>query len=84
MDTQESVGEDSALQKAPELSLDETRRRAIAGAGPREKRFEVFANHLVKDSLVWTAGSVGGRGEASGSDGDFEGPRREAETMLAR
>jgi hypothetical protein len=84
MDAQESVGEDPALQKSSKLSLDETRRRAIAGAGPCEKCLEVFADHLVKDSLVWAAGSVGGRGEASGSDGGFEGPRRGAETMLAR
>jgi hypothetical protein len=59
---QESVSEDPALQKVPELSLDEARRRAIAVAGPGEKGLELLGDDLAKGSLLWPARSVGGRG----------------------
>ena len=86
MNPQESVGEDTALEKVPELSLDEARGRAITTAGPGEKRFEPLRDDLVKDGLVCPAGSVGGRGSASGSSGGVEGPARTngGTAMLAR
>jgi len=81
---QEPVSEDPALQKVPELSLDEARRRAIAVAGPGEKSLELLGDDLVKGSLVCSARSVGGRGDASGSNGGVEGLRCGAAAMLAR
>ncbi len=84
MNAQESVGEDPALQKAPELSLDEARWRATAVAGPSEKRLELLRDDLVQDCFVCPAGSVDARGDASGSNGGVEGPRRRAVAMLAR
>ena len=84
MDPQESAGEDPALQKAPDLSLDETRRRASVVGGPGEKSLELLGVDLVKDSLVCPARSIDGRGDASGSNGGVEGPRCGAVAMLAR
>ena len=75
MHAQKSVGENSALQKAPELSFDEARRWATAVAGPGEKRLELLRDNLVQDSFVCPAGSVRARGDASGRNGGVEGPR---------
>jgi hypothetical protein len=80
----EPVGEDPALQEASELSLDKTWRWATAVTGPGEKRLELLGDDLVQDSFVCPAGIVGARGDASGSNGGVEGPRRRAVAMLAR
>ena len=84
MYAKEPVGEDPALQEASELSLDKTWRWATAVAGPGEKRLELLGDDLVQDSFVCPAGIVGARGDASGSEGGFGGPRRGWEIMLAR
>ncbi len=60
------MSEDPALQKVPELSLDEARWRAIAVAGPGEKSLELLGDDLVKGSLLCPARGVGGRGVPPG------------------
>ena len=84
MYAQEPVGEDPTLQEASELSLDKAWRWATAVAGPGEKRLELLGDDLVQDSFVCPTGIVGARGDASGSNGGVEGPRRRAVAMLAR
>ena len=81
---QESVGEDPALQEASELSLDEAWRWVTTVAGPGEKRLELPGDDLAQDSVVCPAGIVGARGDASGSNGGVEEPRRRAVAMLSR
>jgi len=76
MHAQELGGEEAALEKAPELSLDEARGRAITAAGPGEKRLEPLRDDPVEDGLVCPAGSVGRRGSACGSSGGVEGPAK--------
>ncbi len=60
------MSEDPALQKLPELSLDEARRRAIAVEGPGEKSLELLGDDLVKGSLLCPARGVGVRGVPPG------------------
>jgi hypothetical protein len=69
MDPEESVGQDPAFEKPPELSFDEPRRWAIAVTRAGQERLELFGDDLVQDGFVGPAGSVGGRGNASGTRG---------------
>ena len=65
MDTQEAVSKDPALQKAPELALDESRRGTIPIACSGEERFDALRDDLIEDGLVGSTGTIGGRGTAS-------------------
>ncbi len=57
----EAVGEDSALEIAAELALDEARHGALALPRAGEEGFELLAHHRVEDRLLGMAGNVGRR-----------------------
>jgi hypothetical protein len=62
VDTYETVGQDAALKECAELAFDETRSRATALQGACEKRFEFFADDLVKNRVLRFASCIAGCG----------------------
>ena len=80
----EAVGEDPALQETSKLSLDESRRRAVAITGPGQKRFQLVGDDSIEDGLVRPSRNVRARGDASGSDGGVQGPACRTSAMLPR